>query len=217
MHSNDITSRRPGDGGRHGERDRAEGDAAQQGDATVEEQAALVHGFLEGLLDAFALDGDVIEERLDEDTIEVRVQGDDLGLLIGPKGQTLQAVHDLSRTFVQRRATGTHHGRVRIDIGAYRQRRREALARFSREVAESVVASGASKALEPMNPADRKVVHDTVNGINGVITASEGVEPRRWVVILPALAAVDAPTAAEHGDLANGDLANTEGPAADRS
>ncbi len=206
MHSNDST----GHEGPHRERARGEGDADHQGDATVEEQAALVHDFLEGLLDAFALDGDVIDERLDEDTIEVRVQGDDLGLLIGPKGQTLQAVQDLSRTFVQRRATGTHHGRVRIDIGSYRQRRREALERFSREVAEGVVTSGTSKALEPMNPADRKVVHDTVNGIDGVVTASEGIEPRRWVVILP------APRRAGTSRLEEADLEGTEDPAADR-
>ncbi len=156
------------------------------GDVTVEEHADLVRGFLEGLLEAFDLPGEVSEERLDEDTIEVRVEGDDLGLLIGPKGQTLQSVQDLSRTFVQRRATGTHHGRVRIDIGSYRLRRREALERFSRDVADSVRASGSPKALEAMNSADRKVVHDTINAISGVTTASEGLEPRRRVVILPA-------------------------------
>jgi spoIIIJ-associated protein len=155
-------------------------------DATVEEQAAIMRTFLEGLVDAFDLDATFVEDRVDEDTIELRVQGDNLGLLIGPKGQTLQAVQELARTVVQRQATGTHHGRVRIDIGGYRERRKEALARFATQVAADVAQSGVPKALEPMHPADRKVVHDTVNDIDGVATTSEGEEPRRRVVIVPA-------------------------------
>jgi spoIIIJ-associated protein len=155
-------------------------------DATVEEQAAIMRTFLEGLVDAFDLDATFVEDRVDEDTIELRVEGDNLGLLIGPKGQTLQAVQELARTVVQRQATGTHHGRVRIDVGGYRQRRKEALERFATEVASDVMSSGVAKALEPMRPADRKIVHDTVNEIDGVETTSEGEEPRRRVVILPA-------------------------------
>lgn len=154
-------------------------------DATVEEQAAIMRSFLEGLVEAFDLEATYAEERVDDDTIELKVVGDNLGLLIGPKGQTLQAVQELARTVVQRQATGTHHGRVRIDIGGYRERRREALERFTRQVAADVVASGQAKALEPMHPADRKVVHDTVNDIDGVVTSSEGEEPRRRVVISP--------------------------------
>jgi spoIIIJ-associated protein len=154
-------------------------------DATVEEQAAITRTFLTGLVEAFDLDFELREERIDDDTIELAVDGDDLGLLIGPKGQTLQAVQELSRTVVQRKATGTHFGRVRLDIGGYRQRRREALERFATQVAEDVRTSGVAKALEPMHPADRKVVHDTVNDLEGVTTSSEGEEPRRRVVISP--------------------------------
>jgi spoIIIJ-associated protein len=173
------------------------GDDEQEGngmDATVEEQAAIMRTFLEGLVDAFDLDATFEEERVDEDTIELRVVGDNLGLLIGPKGQTLQSVQELARTVVQRKATGTHHGRVRIDIGGYRERRKEALARFATQVAADVAASGVAKALEPMHPADRKVVHDTVNDLDGVATTSEGEEPRRRVVIVPAPAAAAAET-----------------------
>ena len=155
-------------------------------DATVEEQAAITRTFLTGLVEAFDLDFELREERVDEDTIELAVEGDDLGLLIGPKGQTLQAVQELSRTVVQRKATGTHYGRIRLDIGGYRQRRREALERFATQVADDVRTSGVAKALEPMHPADRKVVHDTINGLEGVSTSSEGEEPRRRVVISPA-------------------------------
>ncbi|HEY2812946.1 MAG TPA: RNA-binding cell elongation regulator Jag/EloR [Acidimicrobiales bacterium] len=157
-------------------------------DATVEEQATIMRTFLDGLVDAFDFDASIVDEKIDEDTIELRVEGEDLGLLIGPKGQTLQAVQELARTVVQRQASGTHHGRVRIDVAGYRQRRREALERFARQVADDVIASGAPKALEPMHPADRKVVHDAVNEIDGVSTTSEGEEPRRRVVISPAAA-----------------------------
>jgi spoIIIJ-associated protein len=155
-------------------------------DVTVEEQATIMRTFLDGLVDAFDFDATINDEKVDDDTIELRVEGEDLGLLIGPKGQTLQAVQELARTVVQRQATGTHHGRVRIDIAGYRQRRREALERFTQQVAAEVRASGVPKALEPMHPADRKVVHDVVNDLEGVSTTSEGEEPRRRVVILPA-------------------------------
>ena len=154
-------------------------------DATVEEQAAMMRQFLEGLVEAFGLEATFAEERVDDETIALKVEGDNLGLLIGPKGQTLQAVQELARTVVQRQASGTHHGRVRIDIGGYRERRREALERFAHQVARDVIDSGVAKALEPMHPADRKVVHDTVNTIDGVETTSEGEEPRRRVVIVP--------------------------------
>jgi spoIIIJ-associated protein len=148
------------------------------------EQATAVADFLDGLLDAFGLDGDVATELVDDDAVEVTVAGDDLGLLIGPKGTTLNAVQELSRTVVQRRATSPT--RVRVDVGGYRERRRAALARFTEQVAAEVIESGASRALEPMSPADRKVVHDTANEIEGVSTVSEGEEPRRRVVIVPA-------------------------------
>ena len=97
-------------------------------DVTVQEQASIITAFVEGLLDAYGLAGEVTSEQIDDETIEVRVNGPDLGLLIGPKGQTLAAIQDLGRTVVQRKATGTHHGRVRLDVSGYRQRRREALA-----------------------------------------------------------------------------------------
>ena len=104
---------------------------------------------------------------------------------MGPKGATLAAIQELSRTVVHRQVPGTAEGRVRVDVAGYRQRRREALERFVQQVAEQVRTSGVQKALEPMSPPDRKVVHDTVNGIDGVGTLSEGEEPRRRVVIVP--------------------------------
>jgi spoIIIJ-associated protein len=186
------SARRPGGSGGGGgaegndraraSRDKGEGTMSE---VTLEEQAEIVEEFLDGLVDAFDLDGDVRSERIDEDTLEVQVNGDDLGLLIGPKGQTLAAIQELSRTIVQRKSQGTSAGRLRLDVAGYRQRRREALERFTRSIADEVKAAGVQKALEPMGSADRKVVHDTVNDLDGVSTVSEGEEPRRRVVIIP--------------------------------
>ena len=78
--------------------------------------------------------------------------------------------------------------RVHVDVGGYRQRRREALERFARQVADDVLRSGQRKVLEPMNRADRKVVHDTVSEIEGVSTHSEGEDPFRRIVIVPSSA-----------------------------
>jgi spoIIIJ-associated protein len=152
-------------------------------DLDLDAQAANVRSFLEGLVDAFALQGAVTVDAIDDDTLEARVDGEDLGLLIGPKGQTLQSVQELTRAILQKDGPGGP--RLRLDVGGYRERRRVALDRFTRGIAEQVLASGTPTSLEPMGAADRKVVHDTVNEIDGVRTISEGEEPRRRVVILP--------------------------------
>lgn len=154
-------------------------------DVTVEEQAEIVQGFVEGLVDAFGVDAEVETDRIDDDTIEVKVTGDDLGLMVGPRGNTLQAIHDMSRTVVQRQATGNHQGRVRLDIAGYREKRREALARFTEKLADQAKSTGVAQVLEPMSAADRKVVHDTANDIDGVHTTSEGEDERRHVIIVP--------------------------------
>jgi spoIIIJ-associated protein len=153
---------------------------------SMEEQADIIEEFLEGLTEAFGVDPEIHRETIDDEMLELQVEAPDLGLLIGPKGQTLAAVQELARTVLQRKATGTYEGRVRIDISGYRSRRRVALERFATGIADEVRASGTQKILEPMSPPDRKVVHDTVNDLEGVVTASEGTEPYRRVVIKPA-------------------------------
>jgi spoIIIJ-associated protein len=95
------------------------------------------------------------------------------------------AVEDLTRAAVQREAGGTA-ARIRVDVAGYKAKRRVALAGFTRKVAEEVLETGEPRALEPMGSADRKTVHDTVNEIDGVVTTSEGEDPRRYVVIRPA-------------------------------
>jgi spoIIIJ-associated protein len=152
---------------------------------TATEQGEIVKDFLEGLLDAFGADGEVDAKVLDEDIVEVKADGADLGLLIGPRGATLDAVQELARRSLQRQAEDTGDVRVRVDVGGYRERRRVALDRFARDAATKVIDSGSRLALEPMSAADRKVVHDAINDVDGVSTVSEGEDQRRRVVLVP--------------------------------
>lgn len=142
--------------------------------------------FLSGLVSAFGTKGQVSVSR-EEDEIEVRVDGTELGLLVGPGGNTLMAIQDLTRVASQRRL-GDQDTRLRVDIAGYRERRKEALGRFATKVAEEVVATGQARRLEPMNSADRKIVHDTLIEVAGVSTRSEGEDPKRRVVVEPATA-----------------------------
>lgn len=154
-------------------------------DVAVEEQGAVAREFLEGLVARMNLDAQVTTDQVEEETVELNLEGPDLGLLIGPKGTTLLAIQDLARTVVQRK-TSANNGRILVDVSGYRRKRKDALARFTRQVAQEVQTTGTRRALEPMSAADRKIVHDTVNEIDGVTTMSEGEDPRRRVVILPA-------------------------------
>ncbi len=153
-------------------------------DVSLREQADVATEFLVGLLESFGARGSVAVNEIDEDTVELAVTGEDLGLLIGPSGSTLTALQEVTRTVVQRQ-TGGRNGRLLVDVAGYRQKRKAALERFTKDVAEQVRTSGVSKSLEPMHPADRKIVHDTVNTLEGVTTTSEGEDPRRRVVISP--------------------------------
>ena len=140
--------------------------------------------FMTGLIQAFGAEG-TVELVEDGDDLEVRVHGKELGLLVGPRGTTLQAVQDLARVASQRRL-GDHDTRLRVDVGGYRERRREALGKFAMQMADEVKASGVARVLEPMSSADRKIIHDTLSEVEGIATRSEGDDPYRRVVITPA-------------------------------
>ena len=109
-----------------------------------------------------------------------------MGGLIGPAGGVINAVQELSRTYLQKVAKGGAAPRLRVDIGGYRADRRAALAAFTKEVAGAVLDSGRDHAFEPMGSVDRKVIHDTASEIDGVSTRSEGEDPGRHVVITSA-------------------------------
>ena len=151
---------------------------------TLEEQAAVAKEFLEGLLTTMDLEATVEIRPLDDETVELAVDGEGLGMLVGPRGTTLAALQDVTRTVVQGRYAAKTD-RILVDVARYRERRAAALTRFAKEQSDEVIASGEERALEPMSPADRKVIHDAVNEIDGVITRSEGEDARRHVVIAP--------------------------------
>lgn len=163
-------------------RDDADREPREPVDPNLVTQAA--SDFLNGLVTAFGVSGTVSIER-NEEEIDARVDGDELGLLVGPRGTTLLSIQDLTRVASQRRL-GDQETRLRVDIAGYRERRREALTRFALKVAEDVKETGESRVLEPMPSADRKVVHDTLVEVAEVQTRSEGEEPRRRIVVEPA-------------------------------
>jgi spoIIIJ-associated protein len=153
-------------------------------DVALDEQGDVATAFLTGLVERFGLTAEIDVQQPDDDTLNIALSGGDLGLLIGPKGATLLSIQDLTRTVVQRQ-TGAGNGRIYVDVSGYRQKRGEALARFTTKIAADVVASQQRVALEPMSAPDRKVVHDTATAIDGITTLSEGEDPRRRVVIIP--------------------------------
>ena len=146
-----------------------------------EEQASVVGEFLEGLLAAFGLEGSV-ETRVEEDIIYADVVGSETEALVGSRGVILQSIHELAKTVVQRKTQES--ARIRLDIAGYAERRRQALRIYAQRLGQQVLEEGGEIMVEPMNAAERKIIHDTVGEIKGVRTYSEGEEPRRSVVIV---------------------------------
>lgn len=195
---------RDGDNRRAGNRDNARSEEP----VNVAEQAEVAQEFLEGLLASFGLEGKV-ETRTEEDVIYATVTGEQTEALVGPKASILEAINELLRTIIQRK---THRrARLRLDIGGYNERRREALKIYTGRLAEQVVAEGGELMLEPMNPAERKVVHDAVAEIDGVRSFSEGEDPNRSVVI----AAVEGATPADEDDQSDEDDADGDDSSGD--
>ena len=148
--------------------------------APIEEQAKVAAGFLTGLLDAFGLEGEVTT-RIDDGVLYLDVAGEQTEALVGAKGSVMYSVLELTRTVVQRKTYGAP--RMRIDIAGYAERRREALKIYTGKLATQVVEEETEIMLEPMNAADRKVIHDAVADIEHVRSYSEGEDPRRAVVL----------------------------------
>jgi len=151
---------------------------------TNEQLEEIIVPFVEGLLDVLGREAE-IEIDTDEEIMEVRVVGDNLGVLIGPRGNVLSSLYDVINTVVQRNAKGARYPRIRLDVGDYRKKRRDALAKFAKQLAEEARDTSKEIVLEPMNAADRKIVHDTVSEIENVSTVSEGEDSQRRVVIIP--------------------------------
>src|ERR1019366_4581618 len=155
---------------------------------SLAEQGSIAKEFLEGLLASMNIQAEITVKELDEETVELSVNANpptELGVLVGPRGTTLQALQEVTRTVVQAKSPG-RTDRILVDVAQYRERRVAALGRFAQQVALEVVETGEERALEPMSAADRKAVHDALSENEAVVTRSEGEDPRRFVVVAPA-------------------------------
>jgi len=148
----------------------------------LEEQAEITEDFVSGLLERMDLQARVVSS-IEDNRAVVQAQGLNLGLAIGPRGETVRAITQLAHTMIQRISDGEAEGKLTVDIGGYRERRRTFLAEFAVNQANEVIEDGNSVSLDPMNASDRKVVHDAISDIEGVTTRSEGSDYDRHVVI----------------------------------
>jgi spoIIIJ-associated protein len=158
---------------------------AETPDALPVEPADRVRVVLERILEGLGLEGEVkIEEE--EESITATVDGEDLGLLIGRHGQTIDAVQLLCFQAAFRGMR--ERKRVIVDAAGYRQQRREALEKRADRVSEQALAEDRSVELEPMSAAERRVIHEYLREKPGIETFSEGDEPNRFVVVAPLIA-----------------------------
>lgn len=158
-------------------------EADDQVDDLVEE-GEIAGDYLEQLLDVLDYDGD-IDLDVEGDRAVVSIDGGkDLTRLVGRRGEVLDALQELTRLAVQQ-STG-ERSRLMLDIAGWRAGKRSELAKLARAVADRVLKSGGREELEPMTPFERKIIHDAVAAVDGVTSESEGTEPKRFVVVLPA-------------------------------
>lgn len=146
----------------------------------VEEQATIAQEFLEGLVDVYGLEG-TVTTTVEDDVIVADVSGDQTEALVGVRGTVRSAIHELTRTVLQKHGQDT--ARFRLDIAGYAERRREALSIYAEQLIEQLNREGGEIMLEPMSPADRKVIHDVAGANDGIESYSEGEPPRRFVVL----------------------------------
>ena len=149
-------------------------------DMTLEEQATVTREFLEGLVDAFGLEG-TVTTVIEDDVIIADVSGAQTEAMVGVRGAVRSAIHELTRTVLQRYSKDT--ARIRLDIAGYAERRRKALSIYAEQLIEQLAEEGGEIMLEPMSPADRKVIHDAAAAHDNVTSYSEGEPPRRFVVL----------------------------------
>ena len=155
---------------------------APRGTELLVREGDVAGDYLERLLDILDVDGD-IDLDVEGDRASVAIVGGELDDLVGSDGAVLEALQELTRLAVAQ-STGVR-SRLMLDVGGYRARRRADLTSLAAEAAKRVAASRQPERLAPMNPFERKVVHDVVAGVAGVRSESEGEEPSRRVVVLP--------------------------------
>ena len=147
------------------------------------EQADLAEAFVRGITESLGIVVTFKRHDLENGIMRIEANGDGIGILIGRRGGTAQAIDELVRTVLQRSGGTTREGKIRMDMGGVRARRASALAEFTRKVAEESIETRSEIALEPMNRMDRKIVHDVVSKLSNVESRSEGEDPHRRVII----------------------------------
>jgi spoIIIJ-associated protein len=148
----------------------------------LEREGDIAADYLEELLDIADLDGD-LDMDVEGDRAAVSIVGAELSQLVGQHGEVLDALQELTRLAVYRE-TG-ERSRLMLDVSGFRANRRSTLESLAAETVATVRETGEPVSLKPMSPFERKVVHDAVAAA-GLTSESEGVEPRRYVVVLPA-------------------------------
>jgi len=151
--------------------------------AELDAEADAAADFLEGLLDALELPGD-LKIKIHEDFAEIEIVELSDGVLIGRRGQTLEAVQELLRSAMQREFQ--RRSRIVVDVEGYRARRLEKLEEKAKEAVDEVLRAGEPVRLEPMDSFERKAIHRLVADIDGVESRSQGRDPARRIVIEPA-------------------------------
>lgn len=138
--------------------------------------------FLSGVFEAMELEAEIhVNVNEEEKLVEVEVSGDDMGVLIGKRGQTLDSLQYLTSLVVNKETD--EYYRVKVDTENYRARRQETLEKLAKNIAAKVKRTRRSVSLEPMNPYERRVIHSTLQNDRYVVTRSDGEEPYRHVVI----------------------------------
>ena len=157
--------------------------AASVVEAEVEGQAGDARGLVSRIASALGIEASLdVEEG--KDTITVTVSGADVSALLGHQGKTIDAVQYLLNV-IHYRAYGEAKKDVVVDADGYRERQRATLEALADEIAARVRESGTAEELEPMTSVERKIVHLRLKEAAGVATSSEGMEPNRYVVVLP--------------------------------
>lgn len=163
-------------------RQRNNSDDRPRPNSSIEEVSDFISNYMNGLIDAFGIDDNVKVTGDAEEGLTVGVEGQH-GLLVGSKGRTLNSIQELLRVSTQRSKPSEY--RIYVDVGGYREKRREALIHFATEAAEKAKSESVEVVLDPMNSADRKVIHDALTDDPDVSTRSAGQEPRRRVIVVP--------------------------------
>lgn len=158
-------------------------DRTDESDDILVEEGEVAGDYLEQLLDILDYDGD-IDLDVERDRAIVTIDGsNDLTTLAGKNGEVLEALQELTRLAVQQELGG--RSKLMLDIAGWRRHRREILAETAKKAADDALDTGDMIELAPMTPFERKIVHDTIAGIDGVVSDSKGEEPKRFVVVIP--------------------------------